>query len=160
MAGKGDNKPKYTDAKAVRVYKLRNEGNTWAEIQDRIGISADTAMRWYKKVEDDSALRKKAGGPRTKDNSKSMANTARAWIRKNPEGTHAQFVKKHGDISTSYFSTLRSQVKNGKSSKELEQSINNLPSDDQLREDNDFLRWWNNGERRGWVDRLLREVQE
>ena len=29
-----------------------------------------------------------------------------------------------------------------------------------LNEENAYLRWWNQGERRGWVDRLLREIQK
>ncbi len=29
-----------------------------------------------------------------------------------------------------------------------------------LKEENDYLRWWNQGERRGWVDRLLSEIQK
>lgn len=152
---KADNRPKYTDAKAVKVHRLRNEGHTWAEIQERMGISADTALRWNRKVEDDPSLKARANG-----NGNGMANTARAWLRKHPTGSHADFVEAHGSISTSYFSTLRKQVTNGKNGKQLKEAVSTLPSDDQLKEDNDFLRWWNKGERRGWVDRLLREVQE
>jgi len=29
-----------------------------------------------------------------------------------------------------------------------------------LQEENEFLRWWNQGERKGWVDRLLSEIQK
>lgn len=29
-----------------------------------------------------------------------------------------------------------------------------------LKEENDYLRWWNQGERQGWVDRLLSEIQK
>jgi len=31
---------------------------------------------------------------------------------------------------------------------------------DATKEENEYLRWWNQGERRGWVDRLLREIQK
>ena len=152
---KTDNRPKYTNARAIKVHRLRKDGHTWAEIQERMDISADTALRWNRKVEDDPVLKAKANGT-----GNGVANTARAWLRKHPNGSHADFVAAHGSISTSYFSTLRKQVKNGKKAKELASSVNDVPSDEKLKEDNEFLLWWNKGERRGWVDRLLREVQE
>lgn len=31
---------------------------------------------------------------------------------------------------------------------------------DALQDENSFLLWWNQGERKGWVDRLLKKVQE
>ena len=35
-----------------------------------------------------------------------------------------------------------------------------LPSIQRLKDENAFLRWWNEGERSGYVERLLKELQE
>ncbi len=53
------------------------------------------------------------------------------------------------------FDTKEMRKKNG--SKKIETAQQAL--DVVLKEENDFLKWWNQGERRGWVDRLLSEVQ-
>jgi hypothetical protein len=45
---------------------------------------------------------------------------------------------------------------NGKSNVDRE-ALQNIQ--DTVQEENKYLRWWNQGERQGWVDRLLREVQ-
>ena len=36
---------------------------------------------------------------------------------------------------------------------------NLIPDTEKLLDENAFLRWWNQGERAGWVDRLLKELE-
>lgn len=42
----------------------------------------------------------------------------------------------------------------------VEMPISTMNELDALRDENAFLAWWNQGERNGWVDRLLKKVQD
>lgn len=99
-----------------------------------------------------------------------------AWIRDTPLGTHADYnqqAKKKNRVATGYFSTLRTRLWKTEEHPvraspppqpptpaefRVTQAEINAKVCDNLEQENKFLRWWNLGERHGWVDRLLAET--
>jgi hypothetical protein len=93
-----------------------------------------------------------------------LANKVRTWLVDNPDGTRSQFVATTKvKVSSPFFSTLKRESKkqpgtNGEA-KEARRSIGMVGKLKKAEAENDFLKWWVSGERKGWVDRLLKESQ-
>lgn len=101
---------------------------------------------------------------------KNNGDKARDWLKTNPEGTYNEYrtVTKN-KIATSHFYKIRKEIKEGKKTKKQAKNKSNgvkatslepttTKINRSLQEENDFLKWWNQGERKGWVTKLLDEL--
>lgn len=115
---------KYTDAKAIKSWVMKQRGFDLAQIGRHFSVSRVSARNWVMKVSQSEHLLLKA---------------------------QKALVQREKDTGV----TLPAVVANVVA--EVAPQLN--PSELQaLRDENTFLRWWCVGERRGYVDRLLKEV--
>ena len=98
-----------------------------------------------------------------------IAGRVRTWLASNPEGTRTQFqTLTKTKVSSPFFSTLKRESKkqpgNGGTGngvlRDAKRSIGVVGKLKKVEAENDFLKWWVSGERKGWVDRLLKESQQ
>lgn len=174
---------KYTNAKGLRAYRLRKDGNSYSEIAKKIGnVSIDSIRLWCFKVAkekgDTEMLATKRKTPRRSGNGKSRtinkADILRDWFKTVPQRLNMRAVDAYGQFSREtgvkmqqpYFNTLRRKLREANKAKGREiratvvKRANTMKKSVDLQKEVDYLRWWNQGERSGWVDRLLNEVQK
>ena len=172
---------KFTPEKAIKAWVMHDQGFTGAVIAKELGCHRDTVRAWVALVNTDKTLLQKAQKQTSFEatlppeepavvapaREGSKRELIEAWIRDYPLGTHADYnrqAKKKDRVATGYFSTLRTRL-----CKEHPVQVSPPPPPptpaefnakvyDNLAQENKFLRWWNLGERHGWVDRLLAET--
>jgi transposase len=164
---------KFTPEKAYRALQLTSEGHSNVEVGKRLKVSGDTVARWLTRLEEDPDLMKqvkstakkkakkkkvpkkkaKTSNGKTKQPQNGEKKEAiRKWMAAHPQGTYRDFLEDTGisTINANYFHIVRHQVRK-------EPPIN---GDDvsSMKDRISFLEWWNEGERKGFVDRLLSEI--
>ena len=149
----------YNQSKAEKVLELRKQGLSFKEMGIKLGISKGLAYTWFKRAKKEQKTPKKSNGKGSK------APIIREWVRSNPNGTHKDF---HRDtkikVNGNYFSTLRCQTiremgvaptHHSAKKPKIEKSSTHLKD---LKKENEFLHWWLQGERQGFVDLLLKQI--
>lgn len=165
----------FDEAKAIDMWVMKKQGTPVPYITKIMKVSKTAVYNWIKQVNKDPNLRAaaklalaqskqdkmyKKSAPSVEGGSK--ADQIRAWLEKHPEGTKGEFVADTGmEISQSQFSDLKNKRFRGtkpyKAPDKIADTVTHISS---LSQENDFLRWWNLGERKGWVDRLLSELKK
>jgi hypothetical protein len=91
------------------------------------------------------------------------------WLEQNPGGSAEDFVRAtKTQVHPTYFNAVkRGRGRKGSTPKRTRGKGKKTSFSGavkltlkKLEEENAYLRWCNTGERRGWVDRLLKEIQE
>lgn len=152
---------------------MHENGVTIHDIMRRKHLSKTAVYNWIKKVDENPKLRSTAQmvkeGKLVKKNKSSIeagsstevfltkADQIRAWLRNNPEGNKSEFIRWSGvEVSQSQFSQIKTKM-NGANNPPVKEAVT---SHIKYASENAFLRWWNIGERKGWVDRLLDELKK
>jgi len=162
-------KRKFTPAKAYSAW-LFLKTMTREEAGKKLRVSADTVSRWAAKLEEDPDLMKEAkkshqklveqmkhihskanGQPKNGEKKEAI----RSWMQKNPKGTYQDFLEATGikNINANYFHQTRHKIRR-ESGKAQEGDL------DFYRDRCAYLEWWNDGERQGFVDRLLDDIAD
>lgn len=165
---------KFTPKKAYRALKLTSDGYSNVEVGRRLGVSGDTIARWIIKLNDDPKLeqgkkeaatrkvvkKKKAKKKKAKASNGSAKQpqngqkkeAIRKWMSTHPQGTYRDFLEdtEISNINANYFHIVRHQIR-----KEPPENGDDVTS---MKDRISFLEWWNEGERKGFVDRLLNEI--
>jgi len=130
-----------TDGKMILAWRATQKGEDRGVIADKYDVSSWTIVNWCKKVEADPTLLEVAqSNKKVMPNADNISNnqiSIRQALDRNPESDGTKQVKPR----------TRTRLA--------------MPSvDEGLKDENKFLRWWCEGERRGYVDRLLSQIQE
>jgi hypothetical protein len=159
---------KFTPAKAHRALQLTSEGHSNVEVGRRLKVSGDTIARWLTRLEEDPDLLKQVKAAAKKKATKKKTKTSngktkqpqngekkaaiRKWMAAHPDGTYRDFLEDTNinTIDANYFHHARHLIRkevptNGEDTTTLKDRVA-------------FLEWWNEGERKGYVDRLLSEI--
>jgi predicted transcriptional regulator len=128
------------------------------EIEDNVIVDA-----LNKAITKERKIRNRKGKP-------TKCSIIRKWIDTNPKGNRTDYIKDTGDeVTHSQFhcaktygvkeetAIIKRPVRKKASPQIILESITNQ---DKLIDENSFLRWWNLGERQGFVDRLLEELEK
>jgi transposase len=99
---------------------------------------------------------------KTKVDHSTIASRIRSWLATHPDGTRQEYIAETGhNINSGQFSYTKHYVGKPKKSDPVKTMItNSLKQADTLVDENAFLRWWCQGERAGFVDRLLQELKK
>lgn len=96
-----------------------------------------------------------------KTKSTTKSDQIRTWLQEHPAGTRAEFMAASGiPVSHGQFSTLR-KARQGRTpdlQSDLQPNFQNEL--DILKTQNEFLKWWCIGERKGFIDKLLKELNK
>lgn len=164
----------FDEKKAIAMWVMHHNGVTIHDIMRRKHLSKTAVYNWIKKVEEDPTMKStatmvlKGQAREVKKNKSSIeagsstevfltkADQIRAWLKNNPEGTKSEFIRWSGmEVSQSQFSQIKTKM-NGNNPPVKEAVTSHM----KYASENAFLRWWNIGERKGWVDRLLEELKK
>jgi hypothetical protein len=126
---------KKTPAKMIKAWLLAQEDYTYLAIGEKLDCNNDTAARWVNEVENDPKLLKQA----------------KAKLNGKP-GKKVQAKSKKIDRKLGKLDKQLAQTSVGM--RRLKGAKNEVEMQDEI----EFLRWWNFGERKGFVDRLLEEI--
>lgn len=160
--------PRIDENKAIKAWILRKKGNCPDTTAKIMKVVKSTIHKWCKKVEQDKELLAKASSQLIHNNSSTIvdknkkADVVRNWLKLHPYECKRDFEAQTGmSVSHSQFSFLKKEwQEKGKAA--LTETITDtvtLPINEKLIDENSFLRWWNLGERQGFVDRLLKELK-
>jgi uncharacterized protein HemX len=180
---------KKTPEKLIRAWLLAQQDYTYTAIGEKLNCNDNTASRWVTLVENDPKLlaeaKAKLKQKRTPAtiNKTTKSSRIREWVKANPNGSRTECEKALKiDILSSLFSTQRGVVlgrctpsgkkieKSGKEVqmkskkidkklKKLDKANKGLKGEEAMKEEIAYLRWWNYGERNGFVQRLLDELE-
>lgn len=125
---------KYTDELAIRAWVLHESGMIGNQIGKALKVSQDTIYKWIKIVKGNPNIYKQA--------------LESADYKKLVESQKSDDKENTLPVGKSYHS--------------IKSFVENYTKEEckKLQDDNAFLRWWNEGERAGWVDRLLHELDK
>jgi hypothetical protein len=139
-----------TDGKMILAWRGNNEGDGYGYLSDRFGVSDRTISKWIKKVNNDPDLLAKA---KSKDKVTANANNISSRAKRTPNGK----VIKGSPSGAFNFSSTRSSKKKKVSPKTVK---DDLAYTAKLEDEIAFMKWWNNGERNGYVERLLKALEQ
>lgn len=152
-----------------------------------LNVSSSTVKRWVAQIDSDAELMAMAkeqsmtplvkakshplkGEPKAKRNGKQWGEKSQKiveWLQEHPNGIREQFVMQTGvQINPSWWYRVKARMRSGNgvsATKEAPtESVSKITRTTQanLVAEIEFLRWWNLGERKGWVERLLQQLQE
>jgi len=145
---------KYTDDQAILFWRRFNfDKIPKRQIAKENGVCKDSVNKWIKKVKTNPELLKKASNGQNFSSNESKSKKVREWLNKNPTGVHKEFMKDTGiEISNSHFSTLKTK------SNTKTKPVNEIAVIHQLQRELSFYKWWNEGERQGFIEQLLKEL--
>lgn len=115
-----------TDGRMILAWRSREEGYSLEEVGEKFGVSGRTISKWVGEVNDDPELRL-------------AANSEKRIV---PQANNIS--KRHGGAPKP-----NGKPKAKKPKKDLEYVA-------RLEDELAFMKWWNNGERSGYVERLLK----
>lgn len=164
-----------TDDKAIEAYKMYHDQNKSVEtIAKHFGVSGKSIYNWLTKVEEKGLNKKKKQLALPLDKSTELTRGEKRkiiekWLNEHPNGLFNQFIKDTGlSIHSSYFYNLRAihnaahgqndTPKNGSNSKSSSKDAQSIETIQKLLDENEFLKWWNEGERKGYVEKLLHQM--
>lgn len=168
MRKKSDLTPEQWEELREKTRRLKDQGRTYSDIRKELKVSASFISRALKgrpEVSDKKKI-KKNGTP----DSKSMIES---WFKgRNKADLEGPAQKLHKafqhdqktKVSYTYFTHIRKSIRegtNGRSTpKKPTAKIKAHVQDMQQKTERiAFLEWWVQGERRGWVDQLLKESE-
>ena len=115
----------------------------------------------------DKKIQKKKAKKKAKKKSKKKPEITKKefifnWLKEYPNGTHSEFKKdnKKPKLTAAYFNNIKRQhKKNGVKENKPSKALTTFKTMQTLLDENEFLVWWNEGERKGHVDKLLERLQ-
>ena len=166
----------YTKEKGKEAHNLYYSKNVpVTEIAKQFKVSNRVIYNWLNKVDD---IIKEEKRKTTLKNSSSNSGKlskmeiVKNWLKNNSQGTYSQFIKDiKASVHRTYFNLVKSEKKKVYSRKpknvEKKASGSNGHADLQkistiqsLLDESEFLKWWSEGERKGYVEKLLLKINE
>ena len=180
-------RPSYTLKKGLKMAKLA-ETMTWRDIGAAEGVSKETARVWANKAEQEQQDRDKKSNGKPENSGKALdfalpiitglgpkpaeptkRQKIEAWLKENPKGSYVDYKENGGDAHQTYFHSVRSRVygkkytwkkKPPQPSKGAKPTVDIATKVVRLEAENAYYKWALVGERKGWVDRLLKEIDK
>lgn len=141
---------------AVRAWLAEHPDGGIISFRKATGIKIASTLFWQIKNNRLAGETPRAPEPKKTD-------VVRAWLSQYPDGTYGECAAAMPfELARPLFYSTRQRMRRGpqKSKNKHGSSTNGTGNgvthrEEVLMEENQFLRWWNEGERRGWVSRLL-----
>ena len=148
---------KRTDKKAAEVWIAnRLNGVSQAVIAEKYGIGSRAICHWIEYVEYNPELLKKAENRNIDDLSDDPANPEYLPVVK-PKNSKRKKGGKGKAKKTTFYRRLKELEKETPAVKTRRSNQEKIKT---LEADAKFYKWWAQGERDGFIDRLLREIQD
>jgi transposase len=132
----------YTEAKAIQAWVMRKKKQRTKIVADTFNITTKSVSNWIRRVNNNKDL------------------LARAQLA---SGSYSQIAKAALEQQIAKAAFEQSSLSDAKTATPVgeisEICLQHVNVHEQLTDENAFLRWWNFGERKGWVDRLLKELE-
>lgn len=152
----------FTVERGIKAYRLFKKSGQIRNTARSMGCSEKAVKNWIHKVKHTPSLKAEAESTikgEIKPTKETKAQKIRDWLVEHPNGTHKECKKALKiNVASSQFSDLTRKQRKDNNQPQKQPQLNKAVVT--LERENAFLRWWNQGEREGFIDKLLEEISK